>query len=139
MPKVNTKPYALAEGEGRTYEWHDVLFTVKAAAEETGGALSIWEVTTRKGGEPDIHMHDEDEIFYVLSGSLTFRCGGRSFQVKDNGFMFLPRGVPHSYTIESKEVRLLGFSTPSGFGDHIERTGKPIRPRRQRGQRKVVP
>jgi quercetin dioxygenase-like cupin family protein len=123
------KPYALKQGEGRSYEWHDVVFTIKAAAAETGGALAIWEVTTRPGGEPNIHMHEEDEIFYVLSGMITFRCGGRSFKVKDGGFVFLPRNIPHSYKINSDEVRLLGFSTPSGFGDHIEQTGKPVQPR----------
>jgi len=124
--RATMKPYALAEGEGRAYEWHDVLFSIKAAAAETGGALSVWEVTTRPGEEPQTHTHEEDEIFYVLSGSLTFNCGGQSFKVNDNGFMFLPRGIPHSYTIESDQARLLGLSTPSGFGDHIERTGKRV-------------
>ncbi len=124
---MTTKPYALAEGEGRTYEWHDVLFTIKAAAAETGGALAIWEVTTRPGEEPQPHTHEEDEIFYVLSGALTFDCGGQFFKVKENGFVFLPRGIPHSYTIDSNEARLLGLSTPSGFGDHIERSGKRIK------------
>ncbi len=128
------KPYALAEGEGRTYDWHSVRFTIKAGAAETGGALSIWEVTTRKGEEPDIHVHEEDEIFYVLSGSLTFRCGGRSFKVRENGYIFLPRNIPHRYTIDSEEVRLLGFSTPSGFGDHVERTGKPLNPNASAGR-----
>jgi len=102
------------------------LFTIKAAAAETGGSLSIWEVTTRPGEEPQPHTHEEDELFCVLSGAVTFHCDGRSFEVKDGGFVFLPRGLSHSYTIESQEARLLGFSTPSGFGDHIERTGKPI-------------
>ena len=128
------KPYVLAEGEGRTYEWHSVLFTIKAASGETGGALSVWEVTTRRGEEPNIHMHEEDEIFYVLSGALTFHCGGDSFKVKDNGFVFLPRGIPHHYTIDSEEARLLGLSTPSGFGDHIERTGKLMKPRSSRNR-----
>jgi quercetin dioxygenase-like cupin family protein len=129
--RTTVKPYSLAEGEGRTYEWHDVLFTIKAASVETGGELSVWEVTTRKGKEPEIHMHDEDEIFYVLAGSVTFHCGGKDFNVKENGFMFLPRGIPHRYTIESEEARLLGLSTPSAFGDHIERTGKLVKSRRR--------
>jgi len=47
--------------------------------------------------------------------------------VKENGFVFLPRGIPHGYTIDSAEARLLGLSTPSGFGDHIERSGKRIK------------
>lgn len=74
------KPYALAAGEGRAYEWHDVVFTIKAAAAETGGALAIWEVTTRPGEEPHQHVHDDvDGIFYVLSGSITCQAGGEPF------------------------------------------------------------
>ena len=65
-----TKPYALAEGEGRAYEWHGVLFTIKAAAAETGGLLSIWEVATRPGEEPQPHVHEEDELFYVMSRGI---------------------------------------------------------------------
>lgn len=119
------KPYALAEGEGRRYEWHGVLFTIKAALAETDGALALWDVTTRKGEEPHTHTHDDvDELFCVLSGSITFRCGRRSFKVKKNGFVFLPRGIPHSYRIDSKKVRMIGISTPSAFADNIEATGK---------------
>ncbi len=126
------KPYALAEGEGRSYEWHDVVFTIKAALAETGGALAIWECTTRKGEEPHTHTHDDvDEIFYLLSGSITFRCGEQSFTLKEHGFVFLPRGIPHTYTIHSDEVRLLGLSTPSAFADDIEETGKTMTPQRK--------
>ena len=61
----------------------------------------------------------------MLSGAITFTCGEETLSAKAGGFVFLPRGITHSYTIETKEVRLLGFSTPSGFGDSIEQTGKP--------------
>jgi quercetin dioxygenase-like cupin family protein len=120
------KPYVLAAGEGRAYEWHDVVFIMKAAAAETGGAVAIWEVTTRPGEEPHQHVHEEDEIFYLLSGSMTVRCGAESFEVIDGGFAFLPRGIPHDYTINSDEVRMLGMSLPSTFGDNVERTGSPV-------------
>jgi quercetin dioxygenase-like cupin family protein len=121
------KPYVLAEGEGRTYEWHGIPFTIKAAGPETDGALAIWEVTTRPGEEPGIHVHElEHEIFYVLSGSITFHVDGESYQVGPHGFAFVPKGTPHTYTITSDEVRLLGFSAPSSFGDNIEKTGTPL-------------
>lgn len=121
------KPYALVAGEGRSYEWAGIVFTMKAAAAETEGAVSIWEVTTRPGEEPHTHTHDDvHEMFYILSGSMTVRCGDESFEATDGGFVFLPRGIPHGYTITSEEVRLLGFSTPSDFGDHIEQTGEPV-------------
>ena len=88
------------------------------------------------GEEPQPHVHEEDELFYVLSGTVTFHCNGQSFEGKADGFMFLPRAIPHSYTIDSEEARLLGFSVPSGFGDHIEKTGKPVKrkPRHKRGK-----
>ena len=121
------KPYTLQAGEGRSYEWHGVAFTIKAAAAETGGALAIWEVTTRHGEEPHEHVHDDvDEILYLLSGSMTFRCGGESFDVGEGGFVFVPLGVPHTYVIHSEEAHLLGFSTPSAFGDYIEATGERL-------------
>jgi quercetin dioxygenase-like cupin family protein len=120
------KPYALAAGEGRSYEWHDVVFTIKAAAAETGGALAIWEVTTRPGEEPHSHVHEEDEIFYLISGRMTFRCGEETFEATDGGFVFVPRGTPHTYTVHSDEVRLIGMSTPSSFADNIEQTGRPV-------------
>ena len=75
------KPYVLLDGEGRSYEWHDVLFTIKAAAVETDGAFALWDVTTRPGEEPHEHVHDDvDEIFYVLKGSITFHVGGQDFR-----------------------------------------------------------
>lgn len=59
------KPYALADGEGRRYEWRGIPLTIKAAGAETGGALALWDVTTRPGEEPHTHTHDDvDELFY---------------------------------------------------------------------------
>ena len=128
------KPYALGDGEGRIYEWRDVAFTMKAALAETGGAFAFWDVTTRPGEEPHTHVHDDvDEIFYVLSGSITFRCGRRSFKVEKNGFVYVPLGTPHTYKIHSRTVRLIGISSPSAFGDNIERTGTPVKPQRKPG------
>jgi quercetin dioxygenase-like cupin family protein len=125
-----TEPYILAEGEGRSYVWHDVVFTIKAAGPETHDGLAVWEVTTRPGEEPAPHVHEsEDEIFYVLSGSITFHVAGKSLPVRQHGFAFVPRGTVHTYTIETESVRLLGFTTPSGFGDNIEKTGQPVKAR----------
>ena len=123
-----TKPYMLGPGEGRSYEWHDVVFTMKAAAPETDGALALWEVTTRPGEEPHPHVHDaEHEMFYVLNGRVTFRCGRRRIPAGPGDFVFVPRGTTHTYVIDSPEVHLLGMTTPSSFGDNIERTGRRVR------------
>ena len=133
--------YALQKDEGRTYDWHGHLFTIKAAEAETGGTLAFWEFTTKKGDEPDDHTHDDvDEIFYILEGSLTIRCGGDEFKVSDGGFVYLPRNVQHGYTIHNDgPVRFLALSTPSDFGDHIEDTGERISDAKAKAWRDKLP
>lgn len=122
------KGYVLDDGEGRSYDWNDgFMFTVKAAGAETGGALAFMDFESQPGQEPPVHRHDdEDEIFYVLEGSLTLTCGDDTLHARERSFIFLPRNVPHGYTITSERVRMLVLTAPSGFGDRIEATGKRI-------------
>ncbi len=106
-------PYALKAGEGWVYRF-GVDFTVKASEVREGGGAAVIEYLTKKGEEPPEHTHPtEDEMFYVLEGELTFRCGAQSFDLERGGFIFLPRGLPHGYTIRSADpVRLLVISSP---------------------------
>ncbi len=69
-------PYTLKPGEGWKYRY-GIDMTVKLGELHPGRGAAFTEYTTRKGEEPPDHTHPtEDEIFYVLSGELTFRCGG---------------------------------------------------------------
>jgi len=123
------KPLILKTGEGRSYSWYKYLFTVKAGAAETERGVSFMEFFTRKGDEPPVHVHEEeDEIFYVLDGDLTVRCADESFRVAPNGFVFLPRNIPHGFTIHSDGlVRMLvvtvSAESTENFGERIENEG----------------
>ena len=105
--------YAFPAGEGWKYD-HGVEFVVKARETGSDVGAAVLEYVTKRGEEPRDHTHPtEDEMFYVLDGSLTFRCGDESFDVDDGGFVFLPRGVEHGYTIRSDgDVRLLVVTSP---------------------------
>jgi quercetin dioxygenase-like cupin family protein len=107
------QPYALAAGEGWTYRF-EIDFTVKAGEVQGGSGAAVLEYATRKGEEPPDHTHEtEDEMFYVLEGAVNFRCGGRVFELQTGGFVFLPCGIEHGYTIQSNEsVRLLVITHP---------------------------
>ena len=107
-------PYTLKSGEGWTYRY-GIDFTVKAGELHPGRGAAFMEYITRKGEEPPDHSHPtEDEIFYVLNGELTFRCGGEFFDVSDGGFIYLPQGIEHGYTIRSEEpVRLIVVTFPT--------------------------
>lgn len=114
MDEEKVRPYALAAGQGWTYNF-GVDFTVKVGELGHGRRLAVVEYTTRRGEEPPDHTHGtEDEIFYVLQGALTFRCGGETFDVADGGTVFLPRGIEHGYQIRSADdVRLLVVTAPA--------------------------
>lgn len=130
------RPYTLKAGEGWTYRY-GIDFTVKAGELHPGRRAAFMEYTTRKGEEPHDHSHPtEDEIFYVLSGELTFRCGGESFDVGARGFIYLPQGIEHGYTVRSEEpVRLIVVTIPTsaalgkgwgGFIADVERHGELV-------------
>lgn len=108
------RPYTLKSGEGWTYRY-GIDFTVKAGELHPGRGVTFTEYTTRQGEEPSDHTHPtEDEIFYVLKGELTFRCGGESFDVGEGGFIYLPQGIEHGYTIRSEEpVHLIVVTFPT--------------------------
>ena len=130
------RPYTLKSGEGWTYRY-GIDFTVKAGELQLGRGAAFAEYTTRKGEEPPDHTHPtEDEIFYVLQGELTFRCGGESFDVGAGGFIYLPQGIEHGYMIRSEEpVRLIALTFPpraatsegwGGFIADVEREGELV-------------
>ncbi|HEV8193799.1 MAG TPA: cupin domain-containing protein [Ktedonobacterales bacterium] len=114
MELSGMRPYALKTGERRTYH-DDIDFTVKAGELGKGRRVAVMEYTTRQGEEPPEHTHPtEDEIFYALQGALTVQCGIATLEVGDGGFVFLPRGIPHGYTIHGDgDVRLLTVTSPA--------------------------
>jgi quercetin dioxygenase-like cupin family protein len=112
-PDRQIRPYALGEGEGWVYRY-GIDFTIKAGEVQNGNGAAFLEYITRKGEEPPRHTHrTEDEMFYVLEGAVTFQCGDETFDVEKGGFMFLPAGIQHGYTIRNEEpVRLIVITAP---------------------------
>ena len=106
------KPYALKAGQGWIYRFGP-YFCIKSGELQGGGAAFL-EYVTRKGEEPGDHTHlTEDEMFYVLEGAITFHCGQDTFDLEQGGFVFLPHGLPHGYTIRSQDpVRLIVVTSP---------------------------
>jgi mannose-6-phosphate isomerase-like protein (cupin superfamily) len=105
---------------------------IKASAASTGGSLTLIESRLHSG--PPRHVHDrEDESFYVLDGSLTVYCGDHVWDVERGSFVFLPRGVPHHFTVESGPVTVLLIVTPGGIEAYFrEISAAPDEPARQR-------
>jgi mannose-6-phosphate isomerase-like protein (cupin superfamily) len=88
---------------------------VKASADTTGGAFTVFE--EREPVDTPLHVHEhEDELFYVLEGEHVFRVGDEELKVGPGGMVFAPRGVPHSQRrVVPRTGRVLVMTSPAGF------------------------
>ena len=63
MELIGRETINLGQGEGRSLWVLGELVTLKVAAEQTGGAYSLFEVVAQPQGRPPHVQHREDECF----------------------------------------------------------------------------
>lgn len=118
--------YGLKEGEGEARWWLGGLSTIKATGEETDGRYTLVEALEPQGVEVPLHVHhNEDESFYALEGEMTFYVGEETYKAGPGSFVFGPKDVPHTYTIDSGPARFLMLFSPAGLEGFIYSTSEP--------------
>jgi quercetin dioxygenase-like cupin family protein len=117
----------LGLGEGTPIWFLNSLTFVKATADITGGAYGLLESHIPPGFSPPMHVHHrEDEAFWVLDGVFTFCCGRDRARAQPGCFIFLPRGIPHSFVVEGDTSgRLLTLLSPGGGERFFVEAGRP--------------
>jgi quercetin dioxygenase-like cupin family protein len=94
----------------------------------SGESISVLEIESaiQHGPPPHVH-HDEDETLYVIDGEIKVRKGDAEQTLGKGEFMFLPRGIPHSYQVVSLVARHLVTISPGGFESLFREIGTPVR------------
>ena len=119
-------PVAVASGEGEARWWFGCLAVIKATAADTGGQMTIVEITEAPGAEAPLHVHhNEDEGFWVLDGDVTFVVGDTTIEAHAGDYAFGPRDIPHRYTVGEAGCRMLFIFTPGGFEDLLSEMSEP--------------
>ncbi|WP_254552665.1 cupin domain-containing protein [Kitasatospora sp. MMS16-BH015] len=115
------------DGEGVSRLWgRGSLVTTKLSAKETAGTLGISHFEAIEGERAPRHLHNlEDEIFIVEGGQVRLTVGEETETLSGSGLVFLPRGVPHSYVVESPKARFYVITTPGGFERFFSEAGYP--------------
>jgi quercetin dioxygenase-like cupin family protein len=123
MPDM--KPFLATPEQGRAI-WHmGALMVFKATSADTDNQFWLAEQTSNFGYASPVHVHSkEDELFYVLDGELSIEIDGTMHRPTAGSTVFAPRGLPHSYKVESAEARWLVLGTPGGFDGWFFDTGK---------------
>jgi mannose-6-phosphate isomerase-like protein (cupin superfamily) len=121
------EPAVVRTDEGEARWWFEALAVIQATTDDTGGQMTIVEVTEPPGHDAPLHVHHrEDEAFYILEGSATIHVGDASFDVGPGDYAFGPRDIPHRYSVGPDGCRMLFICTPGGFekpGPGDERAG----------------
>ncbi len=106
--------------------WFGALAEIKLTGAESGGAMTVVEVTEPPGAEAPLHVHHrEDEAFVVLDGEVTLEVGGASVVARAGDVGYGPRDVPHRYTVGPDGCRMLFVCTPAGFEGLVRDMSEP--------------
>lgn len=118
--------HAVRAKEGEAIWWFGALAEIKATAADTGGLMTILEMTEPPGIEVPLHVHyREDEAFWILEGDATITVGDTTVECHAGDYAFGPRGVPHRYTVGENGCRMLFILTPGGFEGLVREMGEP--------------
>ena len=121
-PARDAGGFKVAAGEGRRHGHIQLkgvnanILDVKVSGKDTGGALAVFEQTSRSPGRgTPLHVHpSQDEIFYVLEGEYYFQVGEGKYPLRKGDSIFLPRQVPHSWIQVSEKGRMTVTLQPAG-------------------------
>jgi hypothetical protein len=64
-------------------------------------------------------------MWYVLDGHMTFHVGDQVLEAGSGSFVFGPRGMPHSFTVDVEPTRVLVLASPGGFERFAVELGQP--------------
>jgi mannose-6-phosphate isomerase-like protein (cupin superfamily) len=111
------KAVVLPPGIGRSYPMGRIHAVFKADGAETANQYSIseWWLEPRTTG-PGAHAHVEDDIFYVVAGTMSFLLGDTWLDAAVGSFVLVPGGVTHDFENRGAvRAGVLNFSVPGGF------------------------
>jgi mannose-6-phosphate isomerase-like protein (cupin superfamily) len=111
----------LPPSEGRSYSMGRISAIFKADGDETQKAYSIseWWLEPHTQG-PGAHSHAEDDVFYVIEGTMSFLVGDRWIDAPKGSFVLAPGGMKHDFQNRSAErAGFLNFSAPGDFEENM--------------------
>ncbi len=114
-------PVVLGPGDGRAYPMGRISAVIKADGAEAGDGYSIsewWLEPFTKG--PGAHSHPEDDVFYVLAGTMSVLVGTEWIAAGTGSLVLVPGDVVHDFENRGPErAGMLNVSAPGNFEQHM--------------------
>ena len=95
------------------------VFKADGAESESRYSISEWWLEPYTKG-PGLHSHPEDDIFYVIEGTMSIFVDKEWIDASPGSFVLIPGGVTHDFENRG-DVRTgaLNLSIPGSFEEHM--------------------
>lgn len=106
--------------------WFDMIpgerISFRVRSTQVNGRYSIIDSLAGPGSAPPRHSHVEDEIFYIISGTLTFAVDDEIFDVEPGGVVVVTAGTSHAWKNRTEsDVHMLVIFSPGGIENLFSR------------------
>ena len=110
-------PLFLLPEQGRNYPMGRIsaLFLADNAETDSLYSISQWWLEPHTQG-PGAHTHPEDDVFFVIEGTMSFLLGDRWVDAPRGSFVLAPGGTTHDFENRSDtRAGVLNISVPGDF------------------------
>ena len=113
-------PFTVYAGGGRPGgQWlvhGEKAFSTKVSGGDVGKTYAAIEVHTPPGLGPELHVHPaQNELFFMLKGSIGVQCGSDRIILKVGDTFMAPLNVSHAYvTLGTQPAHMLLIFDPAG-------------------------
>ena len=111
MEYIRKVDFAAMAGSGADERVMQILFDHGSGAK----TCSVFCIKTPAGGgsPAGMHVHAVDQIFYILSGTMSMEMEGKQYNCSSGSLIIFPAGVPHRNWNDGSEPTVhLAFNTP---------------------------
>ena len=114
------QPIIVPPGSGELLEFMGV--THKLTQPQTGGVFYLFEVEFEPETGNSLHVHRyEDEVVYVLEGTIQIRLDNKRLQADAGGVAHLPKNIPHAlYNPMKTPLKFMAMTIPGGMEDFFD-------------------
>ncbi len=125
--KLKPGGFVVAADEGQAFWFLNTLTINKVGNDDTQGRLSIVDHRMPAGFAPPPHIHQaSDEALLVLDGQLEGFCGDQAWRAGPGSLVFMPRAIPHSFTVSrAGPGRIIIVVSPGGFDQFVAAASEP--------------
>jgi quercetin dioxygenase-like cupin family protein len=115
MKSTNPQPVLVPSDSGKVLSFLGI--THKLTPQQTNSGYYLFEFEFEPQSGNGLHVHNfEDEVVYVLEGSIEVRLENQNLKATKGGVVHLPKKIPHAlYNPLKNTSKYLAMAIPGGM------------------------